>query len=196
MELEEAAQQSGVIPPEKVAALITCLKKVPGFSWLLTEPHPTQSRLQGDVFGEVPVAVVDSDGQPRCKPCTVLILNNTCDLQPNRAKFVTVAPVFDFGDFLEYEIRKHGEARAGNYLKDVMANKVFEILWLPPFGAFSRGALVFLDQVGAVASPLYESAVATNRRMASFSQNGFYFLLIKVTKHLARPESDEVIRQN
>lgn len=123
-------------------------------------------------------------------------MNNTCDLQPQRSDFVTVAPVLDFHAFSRHVIQKRGEAKATNYLKDVMANRVFEVLWLPAFSSFLHGAVVFLDRVGAVSTAIYESALAGDRRLASFSQNGFYFLLIKLTKHLARPESDEVVRQN
>jgi hypothetical protein len=196
MEFEEAARQSGLIPPERLAPLVSSLKKAPDFSWVLTAPHPTQSRLQGDLVGEIPVAVVDPSGQAKCNPFTVVVLNNTCDLQPGRSNFVTVAPVMDFASFSEFEIRRRGRERAENYLQDVKANKVFEILWLPAVGAFKAGTLVFLDRVGAVASGLYESALNENRRVASFSQSGFYFLLIKVTRYLARPESEEVVRQN
>lgn len=195
MDLEDAARQSGVIPPERVASLVSCLK-APDFRWLLTPPHSTQSRLQGDLLSDFPVALVDPDGQPKCSQFTVLVLNNTCDLQPKRADFVTVAPALDFDAFSQHVIRKRGEAKAANYLQDVMANRVFEMLWLPVFGSFPKGAVVYLDRIGAVSSTVYESALATNRRLASFSQNGFYFLLIKLTKHLARPESDEVMRQN
>lgn len=195
MDLEDAARQSGVIPPKMVASLLACLK-AHDFYWPLTEPHGTQPRLQGDLLSEFPVALVDSNGTPRCKQFTVLVLNNTCDLQPKRSDFVTVAPVLDFQAFSEHVIQKRGEIRARNYLNDVAANRVFEVLWLPAFSSFSYGAVVFLDRLGAVSSAIYESALAGERRLASFSQNGFYFLLIKLTKHLARPESDEVVRQN
>jgi len=41
---------------------------------------------------------------------------------------------------------------------------------------------------------LYEEALTERRRLASFSQNGFYFLLIKLTNHIARMETAEVAR--
>lgn len=196
MHFEDAARESGVIPPERVASLVSCLNKAPDYSWMLTGPHPNEPRLQGDILAEIPVAIVAPSGEPKCKPLTVLALNNTCDLQRDRSEFITVAPVMDFEDFTNFIVQKRGERRASNYLKDVRENHVFEILWLPPFGSFSSGALVFLDRIGSVAAALYDSAVAGKRRVASFSQNGFYFLLIKVTKHLARPESEQVVRQN
>ncbi len=196
MDLENAARQSGVIPPENVAPLLSRLSEAPDFNWLLTQPHKTQARLQGDLLDDFPLALVGPDGSPRCKRFTVLVLNNTCDLQPLRSEFVTVAPVFSFSDFSRFIREKRGENRAANYLADVKRNKVFELLWLPPFGPFSSGAVVYLDRIGAVASSIYESAIAASKRFASFSQSGFYFLLIKLTKHLARPESEEVLRHS
>jgi hypothetical protein len=196
MDLEAAARQSGVIPPQRVDSFISCLKSPSDYSWLLTVPHPTETRLQGDLFCDFPFAIVDHDGNPKCSRFTVLVLNNTCDLQPSRSNFVTAAPVLDFGSYSQSIVKKRGGNKAANFLKDVMANKVFEILWLPAFGAFRDGAVVLLDRIGAISIDVYESALANNRRIASFSQNGFYFFLIKITKHLARPESDEVIRDN
>lgn len=196
MDLEAAARQSGVIPSQKVDSFISCLKYPSDYSWLLTVPHPTETRLQGDLFGDFPIAIVDPDGKPRCKHFTVLILNNTCDLQPRRSNFVTAAPVLDFGSYSQSIAKKRGENKAANFLKDVKANKVFEILWLPAFGEFRDGAVVLLDRIGAISMDIYESALANNRRIASFSQNGFFFFLIKFTKHFARPESDEVMRHN
>jgi hypothetical protein len=129
-----------------------------------------------------------------CKKFAVLVLNNTCDLQPSRSQFVTVAPVLDFALFSESVIACKGADRARNYLHDARANKIHEMLWLPGFASFKEGAVVFLDRVGAVSAKLYEDALKERRRVVSFSQNGFYFLLIKLTNHIARMESDEVAR--
>src|SRR5450759_662169 len=124
MDLENAARQSGVIPPEKVAPLLSRLKDAPDYTWLLTPPNQTQTRLQGDLLSDFPLALVDSNGNPRCNRFTVLVLNNTCDLQPNRSEFVTVAPVLGFDDFSQFIQKKRGEKRSANYLADVKANKV------------------------------------------------------------------------
>lgn len=194
MDLEQAAGQSGVIPPDKVASLLASLKKVPDYSWCLTPPHTSQERLQGDVLSDFPVALVDDAGSPRCKKLAVLVLNNTCDLQPSRSQFVTVAPVMDFGLFSQSVIATRGPDRARNYLHDVRANHIYEMLWLPCFASFKEGAVVFLDRVGAASTKLYEDALRERRRLASFSQNGFYFLLIKLTNHIARMETDEIAR--
>src|SRR6266850_143324 len=192
MDFEQAALGSGIIPPDKVGSLLASLKKVPDFSWVLSRPHPSELRLQGDALADFPLAIIDETGNARSTKLTVLVLNNTCDLQPNRAQFVTVAPTFDFERFAESVIKKRGEHRAQSYLHEVRANNIYEVLWLPSFGQFKGGAVVFLERVGAVSVKLYEEALSGQRRLASFSQNGFYFLLIKLTNHIARLETDEV----
>jgi hypothetical protein len=194
MDLEQAAQQCGVVPPEKVASLLASLKKVPDYSWVILPPHPSEERLQGDVLSEFPVAVVDDTGNPRCKKLAVLVLNNTCDLQQDRSQFVTVAPTMDFARFSQTYIAQEGEDRARGYLRAVRANQIYEILWLPSFASFKDGAVVFLNRVGSASGKLYEDALKEHRRLASFSQNGFYFLLIKLTNHIARMETGEITR--
>jgi hypothetical protein len=196
MDLEQAARESGVIPEAKVSSLLASLKKVPDYSWVLTTPHPTDPRLQGDLLGNFPVAIVDEDGKPLCNRFVVLVLNNSCDLEPGRTQYVTVAPVFDFGGFSKHIIGKRGENNARSYLRDVRENRVHEILWLPLISQFEKGAVVFLDRVGAVSGKIYENAIKEKRHVASFSQNGLYFLLIKLTNHIARMESEEVVRSS
>lgn len=196
MDLEESARQSGVIPPERVASLIAALRKAPDFSWLLAQPHPTIQRLQADLLADFPVALIAPDGTPRCKRFVVLIVNNTCDLQPGRSRFITVAPILDFQTFAATEIAKRGEAGARSYLHDIRSNRVFEMLWLPPFHQFKDGGIVFLDRLGSVAGEVYQSALESQGRLATFTQNGFYYFLMKVTSHLARAESSEVERSD
>ncbi|GEM_PF-1440530 len=194
MDLEEAARQSGVIPPERIASLIAALRKVPDVSWLLTQPHPTIDRLQADLLKDFPVALVAPDGSPKCSKFVVLIVNNTCDLQPGRSNFVTVAPIMDFKAFAAAEVSKRGEEGARSYLRDVRSDRVLEMLWLPPFHHFEDGGLVLLDRLGTAASEVYARSLSDNSRVASFSQNGFYYFLMKMTTHLARAESSEVLR--
>jgi hypothetical protein len=194
IDLEEAALRTSLVPPEKVASFLSALKKVPEFGWLLMPAHAEVQRLQGDLHADFPVALIAPDGRAVSKKFAVLILNNTCDLQPKRSSFVNVAPVMDFQDFTKSVIEKRGEDGARSYLHEIRSNKVLEVLWLPPFHTFKQGGIVFLDRISTAAFQIYEQSLANNARLASFSQNGFYYFLIKITSHLARAESAEVQR--
>jgi hypothetical protein len=74
-------------------------------------------------------------------------------------------------------------------------NTKTEILFLPSFGEFHNGALVLLYLVCSVSAKLYHEALRARQRLASFTQSGFYFLLIKLTTHIARAEASQLFRE-
>ena len=126
-----------------------------------------------------------------------MILNNSCDLPEGRVDFVTVAPVVDFNKYLEFERTKRGAtASLQGYAEAIRKNDKTELFYLPAFNDFPYGAIVLLHLVCSVSSQVYQDALNHGSRMASFTQPGFYFLLIKLTTHLARAESREVERTN
>ena len=197
-----------VIPEEHLPALANNLKRIPDFSWLIDIPHAAIERLQGDVLSNFPTVFLDEQGAPRSREFTVLVLNNTCDLPDDRLDFITAAPIVDFNKYLEFERerqfggksgledseRRRIEDRLQEYGRVLRNNDKTEILYLPPFSEFTHGALVLLHLVCSVSARLYHDALRQGRRVASFTQTGFYFLLIKLTTHLARAETAEVIR--
>jgi hypothetical protein len=205
--LDDFSRYTRIIPKEHIPALSRDLKKIPDFSWLLGQPHREIERLQGDLLKEFPTVVLEDNGKPRCKNFTVLILNNTCDLPEGRLDFVTAAPVVDFNKYLEFERNRRLEGvtidRDKNRIEDsiqelarvLRSNNKTEILFLPRFGEFEHGALVLLYLVCSVSANIYREALRAGRRLASFTQTGFYFLLIKLTTHIARAETTQVIRE-
>ena len=207
-ELDDFSRYTRIIPKEHIPALSRDLKKIPDFSWLLGQPHREIERLQGDLLKEFPTVVLDDDAKPRCRNFTVMILNNTCDLPDGRLDFVTAAPIVDFNKYLEFERTRRSKGKATeNEMKRVedsiqelarvlRNNNKTEILFLPSFGEFQHGALVLLHLVCSVSAKIYRESLRTGRRLASFTQTGFYFLLIKLTTHIARAETTQAIREN
>jgi len=161
------------------------------------------------VLADFPTVFLDEKGLPRSRQFTVMILNNTCDLPDDRLDFVTAAPVVDFNKYVEFERERrfHGNAivedlekrRIEDSLQEfgrvLRNNNKTEILYLPPFSDFTHGALVLLHLVCSVSANLYRDALRRSQRVASFTQTGFYFLLLKLTNHLARAETKEVVRR-
>lgn len=206
--LDDFSRYATIIPEEHLPALERNLRRIPDFRWLLGEPHFELERLQGDLFRHFPTVFLDEAGVPRSQQFTVMILNNTCDLPDDRLDFVTAAPVVDFNSYLDFERqrrlggkssledseRKRIEDRLQEFGRLLRNNDKTEILYLPPFSDFSHGALVLLHLVCSVSAKLYLDALNQGRRIASFTQTGFYFLLIKLTTHMARAESAEVVR--
>jgi len=207
-ELDDFSRYTRIIPKEHIPALSRDLKKIPDFSWLLGQPHREIERLQGDLLKDFPTVVLDDHAKPRCQNFTVLILNNTCDLPEGRLDFVTAAPVVDFNKYLEFERQRRFEGITSNSDKNriedgvqelarvLRSNNKTEILFLPRFGEFEHGALVLLHLVCSISANIYREALRAGRRLASFTQTGFYFLLIKLTTHIARAETTQVIRES
>jgi hypothetical protein len=206
-DVPDFSKYTRIIPKEHIPALTRDLKKVPDFSWLLAEPHPEIERLQGDLLKDFPTVILDDDAKPRCRDFTVLILNNTCDLPDDRLDFVTAAPVMDFNKYVEFERtrrlksvtadtdRRRAEDGIQEFARTLRANNKTEILFLPRFGEFEQGALVLLHLVCCVSVHMYREALLRGRRLASFTQTGFYFLLMKLTTHIARAETTQVVRK-
>ena len=198
-----------IIPEEHHPALTRNLKRIPDFSWLIVLPHPQIERPQGDVLADFPTVFLDEKGLPRSRQFTVMILNNTCDLPDDRLDFVTAAPIVDFNEYLEFErkrrfrgkdaVEESDKKRIEDSLQEfgrvLRNNDKTEILYLPPFLDFTHGALVLLHLVCSVSATLYRDALRRSQRLVSFTQTGFYYLLIKLTHHLARAETKEVIRR-
>jgi hypothetical protein len=206
---EDFSRFAKIIPEEHLPALANNLKRIPDFRWVIDLPNPEFERLQGDIFSNFPTVFLDEAGEARSREFTVLVLNNTCDLPDDRLDFITAAPIVDFNKYLEFE--RERQFRGKNALEDLEKRRIedrlqeygrvlrnndkTEILYLPPFSEFTHGALVLLHLVCSVSARLYRDALRQSRRVASFTQTGFYFLLIKLTTHLARAETAEVIRR-
>jgi hypothetical protein len=206
---EDFSRFARIIPEEHLPALANNLKRIPDFRWVIDIPNPEFERLQGDVLSNFPTVFLDDGGEARSREFTVLVLNNTCDLPDDRLDFITAAPIVDFNKYLEFE--RERQFRGKNALEDLEKRRIedrlqeygrvlrnndkTEILYLPPFSDFTHGALVLLHLVCSVSARLYHDALRQSRRVASFTQTGFYFLLIKLTTHLARAETADVIRR-
>jgi hypothetical protein len=193
MDLESAARESGVVRPEHLAQLLRSLK-TRNFDWIVCSPSQTEDRLQGDILREMPVAVIRRDGTVRSKNFTVMVMNNACDLQTGRSEFVTVAPVADFERFAASEVLTTDREQAKNYLESIRANHIDELFYIPPCPQLDHGGIVRFSLLSSLSAELYELAITDKRRIASLTQNGHYFLLMKLTHFLARAESSEIVR--
>jgi hypothetical protein len=205
--IEDFSRYTRIIPKEHIPALSRDLKKIPDFSWLLSGPHREIERLQGDLLKDFPTVFLDDEAKARCRNFTVMVLNNTCDLPDDRLDFLTAAPIVDFDKYLEFERtrrlkdktteneKKRVEDSIQELARVLRNNNKTEILFLPSFGEFQHGALVLLHLVCSVSAKVYREGLRAGQRLASFTQTGFYFLLIKLTTHIARAETAQANRE-
>jgi hypothetical protein len=87
-----------------------------------------------------------------------------------------------------------GAESASGFLSAVQKNKVDDLIYFAASPEYPDGLLVYLNRIATIPSRLYENSLENGLRLASLSQDGFWFFLIKLTRFLARAESDEVTR--
>lgn len=194
MDLGEVAKTAAIIPEAKLQAFLDFLHRNPERGPLIDGPHPDELRLQGDIYREMPWSMIADTGRALSASFTALILNNTCDLQPGRSQFISIAPALDFVSFREKVAEERGDIRAAGYIDAVRRNKVSELFYINPCPGHEEGIIVFLDRISTLSSSIYERKIAENGRLASFTQNGFFLFLLKLTNHLARAETPDVDR--
>jgi hypothetical protein len=85
--------------------------------------------------------------------------------------------------------------RARSYLENIRANRIDELFYIPNCPQLPNGGVVRLDLMSSLSAAVYETAIVSRRRFASLTRDGFYFLLMKLTHFLARPETSEIIRE-
>jgi hypothetical protein len=193
MDGDALSKAAKIIPEAKRESFASYLRNLPKTPGLVDRPHRTEERLQGDIFRRLPICILDATGSPKVADFAVTVLNNTCDLQPARRPYVNISPVYDFFAFREQMEKEMGQ-RAAQYLSDVTENRVDRFFYVENCPEFQAGAILDFSKVTTVSTELYEAALRDGTRCASFTQNGFYILLLKMTNYLARAETPDVAR--
>jgi hypothetical protein len=181
------AVKSGIVPADRVDDFLKKLAKK-DFTWVITDPSRDEPRQQGDILDDIPVCVIGPNGQPFTKVRRVMILNPICDLQPGRAGFVTVTPIRPFATLVKATLKQMKKEKAQTYCESVRANKIDELFYLPTSPQLGTDAVVFLNQICSVRVNIYEDALKQNKRKASLTQDGYFFLLAKISRLFIRPE--------
>lgn len=143
--------------------------------------------LQGDCIGGM-----DYVAFPNLKIGQVngILLSNTCDMSTENKRMnpcrIMYAPVLNFDKYAEKLRKDFSEERVNNHLKDVKAQLISQILYLPKGGKLSYDGIVFFDR--AISVPLSEDRVKDmcKRKLFTLSNFGFYLFLFKMSVHFTR----------
>lgn len=172
--------------PEHIKPFAEQLKQFPaGYEkWVYATAAPVEA-YQGDVFSPVHFVSVDDDGDTIRMDCLGMVISNTCDAQPGMADFVLVAPVISLEDYCQKSDLRRDDLE--NHIRALVDNKISQLMFLPKW---QEGSDSFVDfgNICSVSSRYFHSEHG-QQRLVSLSQNGHYFLLVKLAYHLSRPET-------
>jgi hypothetical protein len=205
-DLRELIDSSHFIDSSLKERCVEYFKQIPeGLGDWFYSPVPVPILLsQGDILDKLDVVYFtirnDSQEIQIIDESVCMLLSNTCDMNSEgktRDKYISVAPAFNFEEFASTaKPQNYSETSWQDFLKDVKANRITDILYIPERGSI-KAAVVFLDKICSIDPDVLKIRLEKNRakKLLSLSQIGFYFLLIKLTYHFARFEDRTEVKR-
>jgi hypothetical protein len=172
--------------PEHIRPFAELLKQFPiNFEkWVHATGFPVEL-YQGDVVANAVLTAVDENGTVLRSDLPAMVISCTCDVQPKQGKFALLAPVIDL-ELYRANSELQGAA-LDSHLRDVMANKIANLFFLPA-GLKLKASVIDFQQLTAVSIEfLHNNGPKT--RLTSLSQPGHYLFLVKLAHHLTRPDA-------
>ena len=181
--------------PEHIRPLAEQLKQFPRnyAKWVYASSIPNDT-YQGDVFPELPFVQIDESGDVVRADRLGMVISNTCDAQPDQSENILIAPISDLGDYRRHS-ESEGELRGEeleNHLRALTENKLSHLMFLPASPGF-EDAFVDFGNISTISSKYFHT-MYSDLKLASLSQYGQYYLLMKLVHHFARPESQDAKR--
>lgn len=143
--------------------------------------------LQGDGIGKVPYLNFPNTD---IHLINAILLSNTCDMSTENKRMnpcrIMYAPILNFEKYADKLRESFPEQRVNNHLKDVKAQLISQILYLPKNGKLDYDGIVFFDR--AISLPLTENSIKTmcDNKLFTLSNFGLYLFLFKLSVHFTR----------
>lgn len=162
--------------------------------WIFSS-HLTADTLiaQGDILSGLYASqfdVGDNDNQPSVLgPTEGIVITNTCDNELDRDTNAVFVPLFNAEKYFS-------SIDDANMRRDIEANVVTSILYMPAHNDLPASIADFSVCTTVTKTWLKKKKDAGQlQKRASLTNNGYYFLLAKLTLHLMRPETTELTRE-
>jgi hypothetical protein len=149
--------------------------------------QPLEPTLQGDVLDKRPYLVLKA-GKPEFRDTRVMVISNSCDIDPENRRdlpvAVLVAPIGTLA-LLEERFREGGlrEEAIASRMTSIRKQETSAFFYLPPGPGIEEESVVYLDGIQSLPLPLLRPPQG---RLAMLSQYGFYLFLLKLSYHLCR----------
>jgi len=165
--------------------LIKELRNFPNCN-LYTTRGPADA-LQGDGWTPFEVLSYETGERRRVRG---IILSNSCDIATENTRAlppkVTIAPLIALASY-QQRLMTAGvsEDRINSMLRQIKAQEVTSVFYLPPGGDLLEEHIVPLDDVHSIPAGRW-SKLEGKRKLFTLSQVGFYLFLMKLSIHFCR----------
>jgi hypothetical protein len=157
-------------------------KSSPDYKWLYA-PALRGVVSQGDIVVSIPAFFFD-DGKVRTSaaPCPLILLEHTCDMSIDGDKYrnnnYVIAPLFPFSVIA----KSYADPSA------LRNNSITHKIYFESIPSLDEPYIADLNMISSVSAKWFHEAIKSSaiNRVASLSDDGFYFLLAKLTVHMLR----------
>lgn len=141
--------------------------------------------FQGDVIAELPLFDLKTQ---RLTSRKGIIISNTCDISEDNSRrvpnFVTWAPVLSLQSYRN-ALTSDGHKGVDDHIRELRLQRVTNILFLPSLPGLDD-CFVRFDMAQSFSMDCIKPADLVSQRLASFSNYGFYLLVLKLSIHFSR----------
>jgi hypothetical protein len=119
-----------------------------------------------------------------------IIFSNSCDINPENNRLfdssLCYAPIFSLPAYLEALRKKFSEERVASHERDLRAQSITQIFFLPQGGKLKNDAIVFFDRIISVRGDTIDRKNLTNDRLFTLSDFGAWLFTLKLSIHFCR----------
>jgi len=143
---------------------------------------------QGDIISNIPFLTLQEDETYLGEKHFAMLISHTCDFANDNT--ILFAPAYTIDLFKECFGNNEGLL---NSLRD---NLIYDKFYLPERDAYPE-LVVDFNGINSVSKKyiLKNLEDKNSDKIASLSQEGYYYLITKLTVHFLRPENSELIRE-
>ncbi len=180
------------LSPGSEDTLFQCLKDFPANidSRLYTSYlKKDKTVFQGDGIDEMPVVnLPDSD----MREVPVIILSNTCDIDPSNLRNfpsqIVYAPIVNLQKYQNNLIKysSKSEESITQHIDLIRKQGITQIFYLPKIGDKLNESIVFLDRLNNINNKYVSNMDILSKRIFTLSNYGAYLFLLKISIHFTR----------
>jgi hypothetical protein len=176
---------------EKIDYLLKGLEDYPNMSNIYAN-SPPDYWMQGDIFKDIdyPYYV---DGKYEIAKTDAMLISNTCDVSlDNMRDFYTsqlaFVPVANLQSYENGLLTKFSRERVKSHIDAIRKQGITSFFYIPPKSTHDQEKFARFDMVFSIYlknMKITKEQLLSNR-VLSFSNNGFYILLYKISRHFTR----------
>lgn len=152
-------------------------------------PTHDNAIYQGDGINNMPIINLPS---PEIQSLSVMILSNTCDIDPRNKRLVKIrmvyAPILRFESYRRM-LLVHAKAcisKIYDHLTSLKKQHISNIFYLPKGQGLGYDGIAFLDRLNNCPAEGISEEDIRAKRLFKLSNYGFYLFLVKISIHFTR----------